>query len=107
VICGAGLAAHLAGVVAAQCDIPVIGVPIDAGALRGLDALLSTVQMPPGIPVATMGIGKPGARNAGIMAVKILALGNSELDQKLKQFRKGLASKVEEMNKKLPRKFKS
>src|SRR4029450_13832381 len=70
---GAGAAAHLAGVVAAHTTMPVIGVPIDSSALKGLDALLSTVQMPPGVPVATVSIGKPGATNAGVLAAQILA----------------------------------
>jgi phosphoribosylaminoimidazole carboxylase PurE protein len=73
-IAGAGAAAHLAGFVAAHTVLPVIGVPIDSSALKGLDALLSTVQMPAGVPVATMAIGKAGARNAGVLAVQILAL---------------------------------
>ena len=75
-IVGAGAAAHLAGVVAAHTTLPVIGVPIDSSALKGLDALLSTVQMPPGVPVATVSIGKPGATNAGVLAAQILALGD-------------------------------
>ena len=75
-IVGAGAAAHLAGVVAAHTTMPVIGVPIDSSALKGLDALLSTVQMPPGVPVATVSIGKPGATNAGVLAAQILALGD-------------------------------
>ncbi|MCK7503774.1 MAG: AIR carboxylase family protein [Desulfobacterales bacterium] len=74
IIAGAGHAAHLAGVLAAHTSLPVIGVPIDSSSLQGLDALLSTVQMPPGIPVATMALGKPGARNAGIFAAQMLAL---------------------------------
>ena len=75
-IVGAGAAAHLAGVVAAHTTLPVIGVPIDSSALKGLDALLSTVQMPPGVPVATVSIGKPGATNAGVLAAQILAVGD-------------------------------
>ena len=74
-IVGAGAAAHLAGVVAAHTTLPVIGVPIDSSALKGLDALLSTVQMPPGVPVATVAIGKPGATNAGVLAAQMIALG--------------------------------
>src|SRR5580765_6757464 len=73
-IVGAGAAAHLGGVVAAHTILPVIGVPIDSSALKGLDALLSTVQMPPGVPVATVSIGKPGATNAGILAAQMIAL---------------------------------
>ena len=75
-IVGAGAAAHLGGVVAAHTILPVIGVPIDSSALKGLDALLSTVQMPPGVPVATVSIGKPGATNAGVLAAQILAVGD-------------------------------
>src|SRR5438876_10867028 len=78
-IVGAGAAAHLAGVVAAHTTLPVIGVPIDSSALKGLDALLSTVQMPPGVPVATVSIGKPGATNAGILAAQILAVGDPQV----------------------------
>ena len=76
-IVGAGAAAHLGGVVAAHTTLPVIGVPIDSSALKGMDALLSTVQMPPGVPVATVSIGKPGATNAGVLAVQMLALGDA------------------------------
>ena len=79
IIAGAGHAAHLAGVLAAHTTLPVIGVPIDSSCLQGLDALLSTVQMPPGIPVATVSIGKPGARNAAILAVQIMATGDDAL----------------------------
>jgi len=79
IIAGAGHAAHLAGVLAAHTPLPVIGVPIDSSCLQGLDALLATVQMPPGIPVATMAIGKPGARNAGILAVQIIATSEAQL----------------------------
>jgi phosphoribosylaminoimidazole carboxylase PurE protein len=95
-IIGAGAAAHLAGMVAAHTTSPVIGVPIDSSALKGLDALLSTVQMPPGIPVATVSIGKPGATNAGILAAQILALSDRALADRLKQHRSRLAQKVEE-----------
>ena len=82
-IAGAGLAAHLAGAVAAHTTLPVIGVPLDAGGLGGLDALLATVQMPKGVPVATVAIGKHGARNAALLAVQILALANPELARQL------------------------
>src|SRR6185312_15194276 len=78
-IIGAGAAAHLAGVVAAHTTRPVIGVPIDSSALKGMDALLSTVQMPPGVPVATVAIGKPGATNAGVLAAQMIALGDRAL----------------------------
>ena len=95
-IVGAGAAAHLAGVVAAHTTLPVIGVPIDSSALRGLDALLSTVQMPPGVPVATVSIGRPGASNAGVLAAQILAVGNQEMAAKLDAYKRRLADKVEQ-----------
>ena len=85
-IAGAGMSAHLAGVVGAATDLPVIGVPIDSSSLGGLDSLLSTVQMPPGIPVATMGIGSPGARNAALHATRILALTDSKLAKEYRRF---------------------
>ncbi len=95
IIAGAGHAAHLAGVLAAHTHLPVIGVPIDSSCLQGLDALLATVQMPPGIPVATMAIGKPGARNAGILAAQIIATSDPELGQKLENFKQEMALQVE------------
>lgn len=95
VVAGAGHAAHLAGAMAAYTSLPVIGVPIDSSCLQGLDALLSTVQMPPGVPVATVSIGKSGARNAGILAAQILALSDSKLAKRLKAFKKELAKQVE------------
>jgi phosphoribosylamine--glycine ligase len=95
-IVGAGAAAHLAGVVAAHVVKPVIGVPIDSSALKGLDALLSTVQMPPGVPVATVSIGKPGATNAGVLAAQILAVGNKDIAARLQKYKKSLADKVEQ-----------
>jgi phosphoribosylamine--glycine ligase len=94
-IVGAGAAAHLAGVVAAHTTMPVIGVPIDSSALKGLDALLSTVQMPPGVPVATVSIGKPGATNAGILAAQILAVGDGAVASRLDAHKKAMAQKVE------------
>jgi phosphoribosylamine--glycine ligase len=94
-IVGAGAAAHLAGVVAAHTSLPVIGVPIDSSALKGLDALLSTVQMPPGVPVATVSIGKPGATNAGVLAAQILALSDPALAGRVAQYKTRLAEKVE------------
>jgi phosphoribosylaminoimidazole carboxylase PurE protein len=94
-IVGAGAAAHLAGVVAAHTTMPVIGVPIDSSALKGLDALLSTVQMPPGVPVATVSIGKPGAANAGVLAAQILAVGDPALAERMVAYKKQLAAKVE------------
>ena len=94
-IVGAGAAAHLAGVVAAHVTKPVIGVPIDSSALNGLDALLSTVQMPPGVPVATVSIGKAGATNAGVLAAQILALGDQQIAKRLENYKRDLAEKVE------------
>lgn len=96
IICGAGMAAHLAGVIASHTDIPVIGVPLDASSLNGLDALLATVQMPPGVPVATMGIGKSGAKNAAVFVTRMLANEDKELAGKLVQFREKMVSEVEE-----------
>ena len=97
-ICAAGLAAHLAGAVAAHTTRPVIGVPIDAGPLNGFDALLSTVQMPPGIPVATVAIGKPGAKNAAYLAAQILALSDAKLSAKLEEERNANRSKIQTQN---------
>jgi phosphoribosylamine--glycine ligase len=94
-IVGAGAAAHLGGVVAAHTILPVIGVPIDSSALKGLDALLSTVQMPPGVPVATVSIGKPGATNAAVLAAQIIAVGDQAMAKKLDAYKKKLAEKVE------------
>jgi phosphoribosylamine--glycine ligase len=94
-IVGAGAAAHLGGVVAAHTILPVIGVPIDSSALKGMDALLSTVQMPPGVPVATVSIGKPGATNAAVLAAQILAVGDRAMADKLDQYKQKLAEKVE------------
>ena len=93
-IAGAGMAAHLAGVVSAATDLPVIGVPMDSSSLDGMDALLSTVQMPPGIPVASMGIGSPGARNAGLFAARILALSDSSLAKRYRRFAENQRKKV-------------
>jgi len=95
IIAGAGMAAHLAGVVAAKTTLPVIGVPMPGGALNGVDALYSTVQMPAGIPVATMAIGKAGAKNAGIFAVQILALTDSRLGTALGTYRSEMDREVE------------
>lgn len=95
IIVGAGAAAHLAGVIASQTVLPVIGVPIDATSLRGLDALFATVQMPGGIPVATMTIGKAGAKNAALFAVRILALEDGGLQKKLRAYIRKMASDVE------------
>ena len=95
-IVGAGAAAHLAGVVAAHTTLPVIGVPIDSSVLKGLDALLSTVQMPPGVPVATVAIGKPGATNAGVLAAQMIALGDPDLAGRLRDYKRKLEEKVEQ-----------
>jgi len=95
IIAGAGAAAHLAGVIASQTTLPVIGVPIEAASLGGLDALLSTVQMPGGIPVATMAIGKAGAKNAALMAARILALSDKVLSDKLDDYIENMAKEVE------------
>ena len=101
----AGKAAHLAGVVAAHTVRPVIGVPVDSAALGGMDALLSTVQMPKGIPVATVALGKAGGANAALLAVEILALGDSALREKLVAHRKKMAEKVEANSRKLQEKI--
>lgn len=93
-IVGAGSAAHLAGVIAAETTLPVIGIPIDSSALKGIDSLLSTVQMPGGVPVATMAIGKAGARNAAVFAVQILSLANAGLRRKLFNFKQALETEV-------------
>lgn len=101
----AGKAAHLAGVVAAHTTKPVIGVPVESSALSGLDALLSTVQMPKGIPVATMGLGKSGAWNAALLAVQILSLKDAELAKKIESYREKMASQVETKSKKIQQKI--
>ena len=101
IIAGAGGAAHLAGVIAAHTKLPVIGVPIPSTPLNGLDSLLATVQMPAGIPVATMAIGKPGATNAGILAAQIIALGDSSVAKRLAAHKQKLAAGVEQKSKKL------
>ena len=103
-ICGAGAAAHLAGVVAAHTTLPVIGVPMPTLHLAGADSLYSTVQMPQGIPVATVAIGKAGAGNAGILAAQILALGDKALAARLKKFKGDLAAKVEKKDASLQKK---
>ena len=96
IIAGAGMAVHLAGVLSSHTDLPVIGVPLDASPLQGMDALLATVQMPPGIPVATMAIGKAGARNAAVLAARIIALQNPDLAARLVEFRREMEREVEE-----------
>jgi len=101
IIAGAGGAAHLAGVIAAHTSLPVIGVPIPSTPLNGLDSLLATVQMPAGIPVATLAIGKAGATNAGILAAQILALSSASLGKKMRAHKEKLANSVEEKSRKL------
>ncbi len=101
IIAGAGGAAHLAGVIAAHTILPVIGVPIPATALNGMDSLLATVQMPAGIPVATVAIGKPGATNAGILAAQMIGLADAEVAKRLTRHKEKLAKGVEEKSKKL------
>ena len=105
IIAGAGHAAHLAGALAGHTILPIIGVPIDSSALNGMDALLSTVQMPPGVPVATMAIGKSGAKNAGIFAVQMLAGADPELLQRLREFKQEMADQVEQKARKLETQF--
>ena len=102
-VCGAGMAAHLAGVVAAATTRPVIGVPLPGGLADGLDALLSTVQMPGGVPVATVAVGKAGARNAAVLAAEILALADPELAARLESARAAQAKAVAEADAALPR----
>jgi phosphoribosylaminoimidazole carboxylase PurE protein len=101
IIAGAGGAAHLAGVIAAHTTLPVIGVPIPSTSLQGMDSLLATVQMPAGIPVATVAIGKPGATNAGILAAQMIGLADAEVAKKLDAYKGKLAKGVEEKSKKL------
>jgi len=103
IIAGAGAAAHLAGVIASETTLPIIGVPIDSSPLNGMDALLATVQMPGGIPVASMAIGKAGAKNAGIFAAEILSTKYPEISDKLSDFRsdmeEGVSKKAEKSGK--------
>jgi len=101
IIAGAGYAAHLAGVIAAHTILPVIGVPLSASSLDGMDSLLAIVQMPAGIPVATVTIGKAGAKNSALLAIEMLALSDETLTQKLKDYRKKMADVVEEKDSKL------
>ena len=100
-IAGAGMAAHLAGVLASLTILPVIGVPLASPPLNGIDALLSTLQMPPGVPVATVSIGKAGAKNAALLAVEILDLGDERLRESLKKYRDKMSKKVAEKDRKL------
>lgn len=97
IIAGAGGAAHLPGMVASMTNLPVIGVPIESKSLKGLDSLLSIVQMPGGIPVATTAIGEAGAKNAGILAAKMLAISDEDINLKLSQYTRSLEDKVEAM----------
>lgn len=101
IIAGAGAAAHLAGVIASQTSLPVIGVPIDSSPLKGLDALLATAQMPGGVPVATMALGKAGAKNGALMAVRILALEDPSLRAKMAAYIENMARGIEEKQEKL------
>jgi 5-(carboxyamino)imidazole ribonucleotide mutase len=95
IVCGAGAAAHLAGVVAAETELPVLGVPLAASDLKGLDALLATAQMPAGVPVGTLAIGKAGARNAGLLAARIVARGDAAVAERVRQQRERMAREVE------------
>jgi phosphoribosylaminoimidazole carboxylase PurE protein len=101
IIAGAGASAHLAGVTAAETTLPVIGVPIDSSPLSGFDALLATVQMPPGVPVATMGVGKSGATNAGFLAVQILALADEKLSGRLLEYKANLEKSIAEKSRRV------
>jgi len=101
IIAGAGGAAHLAGVVASHTTLPVIGVPMQTPELKGIDSLFSTVQMPAGVPVATMSIGKAGAKNAAILALEILSLEDKTIERKLAAFKKGLAEAVRKKSRQL------
>jgi len=101
IIAGAGWAAHLAGVVASQTTLPVIGVPIDSSPLKGIDAILATVQMPGGVPVATMSLGKSGAKNAGVFAAQIIATCDVKVANRLKVFKVEMEREVEEKAKRL------
>ncbi|OPX39064.1 MAG: 5-(carboxyamino)imidazole ribonucleotide mutase [Desulfobacteraceae bacterium 4484_190.1] len=98
IIAAAGWAAHLAGFIAGMTVLPVIGIPVDSSPLNGMDALLSTVQMPPGIPVATVAVGSGGAKNAAVLALEILALNRPALKDQLLSYRKKLAEKIEAQN---------
>jgi phosphoribosylaminoimidazole carboxylase PurE protein len=106
IIAAAGAAAHLAGILAAETTLPVIGVPLPSSSLQGLDSLLSTVQMPAGVPVATMAVGAAGAQNAALLAAQILALSDSRLQEKLKQHKLELEAQVVEQNDKIPAVFR-
>ena len=105
IIAGAGHAAHLAGVIASNTFLPVIGVPIDSSSLNGIDALLSTVQMPTGVPVATMAIGKSGAKNAALFAAQVLANKYPEIKNGIEDYRRRLLSELEEKSKKIEKEY--
>ena len=105
IIAAAGYAAHLAGTIAGKVSIPVIGIPIDNSPLNGMDSLLSTVMMPPGVPVATTTVGKAGATNAAVLAAQILSLANPELRKKLKEYKKEMKEKVLKANEEVKKIF--
>jgi len=105
IIAGAGGAAHLAGVVAAETVLPVIGVPVDSSPLRGFDSLLATVQMPGGVPVATMAVGKAGALNAAIFAVQILAISDADLGEKLVSYKQAMVEKIRTKSEQVKKEF--
>ena len=106
IVAGAGASAHLAGVSAAETTLPVVGVPIDSSPLSGFDALLATVQMPPGVPVATMGVGKSGATNAGFLAVQILGLADENLAKRFAEYKTNLEKAVEEKSRRVQQEAK-
>ena len=106
IIAGAGGAAHLAGIIAAETTLPVIGVPIESSPLHGIDALLSTAQMPGGVPVATMAVGKAGAKNAAILSAQILSIYDGDLNKKLKEFKESLEQEVAAKDRAIAEKLK-
>jgi len=106
IICGAGAAAHLAGVVAAETELPVLGVPLASSDLKGLDALLSTAQMPGGVPVGTLALGAAGARNAGLLAARIVALSDPAVAERVRDQRARMAREVEARDEELQRKLR-
>jgi len=106
IIAAAGMAAHLAGVIAAETTLPVIAVPLPSSSLQGFDSLLSTVQMPAGVPVATMALGSAGAHNAALFAAEILGLIDPGLQEKLQQHKRDLETKVIEQNEKIPASYR-
>ena len=106
IIAGAGGSAHLAGVIASHTTLPVIGVPMETKELKGIDSLFSTVQMPSGVPVATVSIGRSGAKNAGLLALQILSLNDKALEKRLVKFKKELVESIRKKNEK-NRSFKS